>query len=434
MKRRILCLILLTMMPLLKTQAATTSAKKMPNGLLWIHRRVTHNQIVAFHLFFPGGSSLEPAAKAGITALTASVMFKGTVSRSALRIAQEAESLGAALDSQSANDYWEVSGQSVAENFNGLFDLFQDVLLHPSFPAEEFAKEKAAHLNDIRAKKEHIFEVAYDRLQKETFGDHPYARPEEGTESSVGSLTRDDLVDWHRTTVSPNGAVLVTVGNLPAKKMESLLRRAFAGWTAAGETPAAPGAPVYNNAPVSAEEPHPFEQSYLMLAYPAPGVDDPSYPAVKVLNAYLGAGMSSPLFQAVREQGSLAYEVSSFYGSRKWGSAFVIYAGTDPSTLNDAERRMAHVLKNILQRPLTPEELADTQRYIRGHYMMDHQTNSRMAWYLGWWEMLEKKHEHDARYPADVAAVSVEDVRRAARTIFSRPAVRVVIRSQKKKS
>ncbi len=424
-------LVMLTL-PASRSDAKEVQVKTLPNGLLWIHKPVRHNRIMAFRVFFPGGSLREDAAKAGVTDLMTAVMFKGTAQRSALRIAQEAESLGAALNAGGEEDHWEMSGQVVSDKFPQLMDLFQDVLLNPSFPPDEFEKEKRAQLNDIRAKQEQIFSVAYDMLQAGIFGDHPYGRPAEGTEATVSALKREDLVRWHKKCISPQGAVFVTVGNVPAKKVEALLLGLCKKWPA-GEPPKAAPAdkPAYPAKPRLIEENRPFEQSYFMTAYPAPGSTTPDYAAVKVLNAMLGGGMSSPLFQVVREEGGLAYEVSSFYPSRRLGSAFVIYAGTDPKNLDEAQKKVLGLIKDFLRNPLSETALQNAKRYIRGHYMMDHQTNGKIAWYLGWWEILGKGHGHDAVYLKEIEAVTAADVRRAAEHLFVQPAVTVKLRSKK---
>jgi zinc protease len=168
-----------------------------------------------------------------------------------------------------------------------------------------------------------------------------------------------------------------------------------------------------------------------MLAYPAPGASDRDYAALKVLNAHLGAGMSSPLFQSVREEGGLAYEVSSFYPSRRLASALVVYAGTDPANVDQAHKKVLRTVQDLLEKPPSGEALDDAKRYIRGHYMMDHQTNGKLAWYLGWWEVLGRGHGHDAAYLKEIDAVTAEDVRRSAERLFAQPPVTVKIRSKK---
>ncbi len=335
------------------------AVKKFPNGLTWIHRPVTHNRILAFELFIPGGIVDEPAEKAGITRLTAAAMVKGTASRSALLLAQTMESLGASFGVDAEPDFIAVGGQVIGDQWAETFDLFEDVLLHPSFPEAEVDKERASLLNDRQANQEHIFHVAEERFRKEMFGDHPYGRQEEGTEASLSGLTREDLVRWHGERVTPRGAVLVTVGNVPAGALGRRIEALARVWRSSSAVSSLTPPVVPPSAPRAAEESRSFEQAYVMMGFSAPGVGDDQYPAVKLVNALLGGGMSSPLFRAVREEGTLAYEVSSFYPSRRAGSAFVIYAGMDPKNLGLAESKIQSVVKDFLSAPPTAQDLQD---------------------------------------------------------------------------
>jgi len=400
---------------------------RLENGLTWIHRPVRHNQIVAFQLFIPGGILQEDPARAGLSHLMVSVMFKGTTSRTFRQIAEETESLGFMFGGDAEEDYISFSGQVVADRFPRAFTIFSDILLNPSFPAEEFEKEKEAQLNDIKAKKEHIFTVAFERLQGELFGSHPYGQPAGGTEETVGRMERDDLSRWHSKVIRPRGAVLVTVGSLPEKDVTDLLATCLGRWTGDGWDPSAQKELVPQRQEQPVDETRSFEQAYLMMAYPADAVSGRDYAAIKTLNTLLGGGMSSPLFQSIRETSGLAYEVSSFYPSRKYGSAFVLYAGTDESKMPEVESKMRALLRDFSQTPVSDQKLRESKRYVRGHYMMDHQTNERVGWYTAWWETLGRGHSYDKTYLQDVDAVTSEDVRRTAQRLFSQPPVVVRI-------
>lgn len=412
----------------------TVSVKVFPNGLKWIHRPVSHNRILAFQLFVPGGAAIEPDTLAGVTQLMASTMVKGTAHRTALALAQEMELLGASFGLDAQPDVLAAGGQVTVDKWAATFDIFEDVLLYPAFPQDEVEKEREVLLNALKTKDEHIFSVAEEQFRQEMFGSHPYGRADEGTEESVVKITRDQLRDWHRDRVSPRGAVLVTVGRVPPKALARRIEKFAAAWTHTSPPLAAPPPIAYPTQARSVQRTGKFEQAYLMVGFPAPAVSSDDYPSMKLVNALLGGGMSSPLFQSVREEGSLAYEVSSFYPSRKAGSAFVVYAGMDPQNLSLAEQKVRSVLADFAARPPSPQDLEDAKTYIRGHYLMDHQTNGRLAWYLGWWEILGKGHGYDKRYPDDISSLTAQQIHDISRNLFSQPSVTVqVIASPSKK-
>ena len=419
---------------LMTTPVAASPAvvvRTYPNGLRWIHQAVSHNQIVAMRLLIPGGTSTEPADKAGVTKLMTAVLLKGTQKKNSLAFSQAVEDLGASLDADAQEDAWDMSGQVIADRFATFFDLFQEALLSPAFADDEVSKERAADLNAIRANKEHIFHVADELLRTNLYPGHPYGRSEDGEEKAVAALNREDLVARHRAVVSPKGAVLVTVGDLPVRMVEEKVAALARAWPAPAASLPDAGPVHYPASGILAEEPQHFEQSYLMMAWPAPAFGDPDYAAVKVLNAWLGGGMSSPLFMKVREEAGLAYEVASFYPAQKWGSAFTAYAGMDPANLEAAQSRMEAVIAGAVKAPPSADDLESAKRYLCGHFAMDHQTNGRLAWYLGFYEMTGKGWGYDAKYPEEIRRVTADDVHRVAGKIFGRPPVVVRVRSSK---
>jgi predicted Zn-dependent peptidase len=170
-----------------------------------------------------------------------------------------------------------------------------------------------------------------------------------------------------------------------------------------------------------------FEQAYLLIGFAAPSVSAKDYGPLKILNACLGGGMSGRLFQQLREQEGLAYDVGAFYPSKKCGSAFVTYLGLQPSRLEEAKTRIHKALNEMRRKPITAKELAETKNYIKGTYILDHQTNSQRAHYLGWWEILGLGHEFDRAYVKKLDSVTADDVRRVAKKMFSTHPITVEI-------
>jgi predicted Zn-dependent peptidase len=152
-----------------------------------------------------------------------------------------------------------------------------------------------------------------------------------------------------------------------------------------------------------------------MLGWPCPEMSNPDYPAIKVLNALMGGRMTGRLFVELREKMSLGYEVSSFYPSRRQESRYVIYLGLKAENLEKTKKRLTEMI-NDLQTTLVPQqELNDTKNYIRGVYIMDHQTANRQAWYLGWWEIMGGGYKNDDTYLASLQSVSPQDIQRIAK-------------------
>jgi len=407
---------------------------RLTNGLTLVHLHTKNDPISACHLFLPGGTDREPIQKAGLTTLMWSLLTKGTQTRSARQIAEDIESIGAAIGAGATHDYSEISCHAVSEYFLPALDIMGDALFRPLFAASEVEKEKAALTAGIRSKKESIFTVANEILNQQLYGNHPYSRPSSGTENSVASLSAEDLKQWHSKTMAPQGALLAVASNHPFPQVRKEIEKIFgaACWKKTKLVPkkSAPTPPIKSTRIVRQKEK--FEQAYLLIGYGAPKISSADYVPLKILNALLGGGMSARLFQQLREQEGLAYDVGAFYASKKCGSAFVAYMGLQASKLEDAKKRMLHALKEVMVQPVPKQELTETKNYIKGTFLMDHQTNSQRAHYLGWWKILGLRSDMDKHYIKLVDQVTVKDLHRVAKKILAGKSVTVEIIPDKK--
>jgi zinc protease len=154
--------------------------------------------------------------------------------------------------------------------------------------------------------------------------------------------------------------------------------------------------------------------TWLIVGYPAPPVASPDYPAMKVLNAILGGGMSSRLFSELRDKRALAYSTGSFYPSRAEESHLVTYIIALPDNAEAARQGILEIIKEIQERGVPQEELERAKSYVIGNYRIEHETTERRAWYLGWYETLGVGYQMDAYYPQLIQAVTAEDIQRVA--------------------
>ena len=397
--------------------------RRFPNGLSVLYRHTPKSLMAEFQLLFPGGQVREPARLGGLSHLTMDVVVKGTVRHSHAELTERIESLGASLWGDDAPDYGSLNLSVPAQEAEEAFPYLAEVALEASYPSEELDKEKKATLAEIKNKEEHPFTIAYERLKTLLYGSHPYGRPETGSEKTVPAVTRGEVLRWKNGWLKPSHAILSVASPLQPrdvlKQAESLLGGV---WPEGEPFPKRPVGPAEPRRETKVRLKRKFKQVYLLFGFAAPGFSHPLYPRIKVLDAILGGGMSARLFREIRERHGLAYEVGSFYPTRSLGSVFVIHAGLQASKLRQAEECVRDLLREISRNTPPVEEVEEAKRYLRGTYFMDHQTNSRKAFYAGWWEILGKGAAYDARYPEEIAAVTPEEVRQTAETIFSKPA------------
>lgn len=410
---------------------------KLSNGLTVLYHCTPQDPIAAGHLFFPTGSAYEAEEKWGTSSLLWSLFSKGTKQKTSRKFAEEIESIGSYVSAGSTLDYTEVSFHSTSDKMREAMLLMQEALLQPAFLDEHIEKERAAIKAQLRAKLENPFSMAHERLAGSLFPGDPYGRPSGGTDETISRLAKSDLESWHQHVVSPQGAVFSLASDLTFDAIVPMLEDIFGAkaWPLSPQKPVAklPAVPHISDLKIHSSETT-FEQACLMVGFQAPEVASDDYTALKIMNSILGGGMSTRLFQSLREKQGLAYDVSSFYPTKKRKSLFVIQMGLQPDKIEQAKKGIWAEI-NLLKSDLIPkEELLRTEQQIRGSFVLDHQTNSQRTHYRGWWEILGLGHDFDQKYLKRVSTVTSKDVLEAAQRLFSAPSITVEAVPIKKKA
>ncbi len=397
----------------------------LANGIVVLVTENPTADIVATRCFFRGGTSLESQPNAGISHLVASLIAKGTVNFSSQEIAEQVESIGASLGSEAAADYFLLSFKTIGADFAEILHLAAEILRSPTFPDSELELERRLTLQAIASQQERPFSVAFDQLQPTIYGEHPYGFPSMGTAAAIGSLNRSDLVQFHQTQFRPDAMVISIAGRINAKVALSAIEKAFGDWQIPNTPlPKSHGEAQFSPKIVSTAQD--TQQAIVMLGYPAPAVTSSDYAAIKLITTYLGNGLSSRLFVELREKRGLAYEVSAFYPTRLARSQFVAYMGTAPQNTQLAVDSLRSECDRLIHTTLLPEELQTSKSKLLGQYALGKQTNSQIAQVFGWYEVIGLGMEFDQEFGEAIAAVTLEDMQRAATTYLAAPAISLV--------
>jgi len=400
----------------------------LPNGLTCLYQESRDIPLAAGTLFFRSGSRYETLKEAGVGSFTIEMLMQGTRRQNARAIADQVESIGASMGFQSFEDYAESDFLTPAIHIDRILDLMLEVLREPSWPAIEITKEKEHVLSEFKTRHDAIFNVAYDRFRSELFGDHPYSRLTDGNVTSVRLLTKKDLVRWHARYLHPERTVFSLIGPWPARTMEKKIVQRFSGWKS--PKPQADPVPSPIAAPTQfreSTEQASFKQAYWMSGTVAPAMQDAAMLPTKLFNMILGGGMSSRLFVELREKRGLAYEVSSFYASRRDAGTWAVYLGLPFEKLGIAETALAELLEDLSKKGPTKAEMEQARQMMLGSYIMDHQTRRRQAWYAGWWEFLGRPVDYDSKYPDRIRAITDDAIRSAGKALLATPRVSVKV-------
>jgi zinc protease len=335
--------------------------------------------IIAARIFIRTGSRWESRTQAGLSQLVSAVLTKGTEQLSSLEIAERVESVGASLGADSSADYFLVSLKTVSADFADMLELVGQLLRSPTFPKEEVELEQRLTLQAIRSQQEQPFTVAFDQLRQVMYQNHPYALSGLGTEESVAQLKREDLQHYHQTYFRPDNLVISLVGRVEPSAAIALIEQVFGDYT-----------------------------------------------ALKLLNTYLGSGLSSRLFVELREKRGLAYDVSAFYPTRLDTSQFVVYMGTAPENTAIALEGLHTEVDRLCHTLLSPAELQAAKNKLLGQYALGKQTNAQIAQIFGWYEILGLGVEFDWQFQQAVTEVDAETAQAIARQYLTEPYISLV--------
>jgi predicted Zn-dependent peptidase len=404
----------------------------LDNGMVVLAVENPAADIVAARIFIRVGSRYETLDQSGISHLMMSVMTKGTERLSSQEIAEQVESVGASLAADAAADYCLLSLKTVSSDFPEILKLAAELLRSPTFPNSEVELERRLTLQGIRSIQEQPFSIAQQQLRRSMYQEHPYALPSLGTETTVTQLSQADLLRYHQTYFRPDNMVVSVVGRIPAAKAIALVHEVLGDWQIPVQANGIPIALPDLRLPQIHPHPQPSvtaqdtQQSIVMLGYLAASLQSPDYIALKVLNTYLGNGLSSRLFVELREKQGLAYEVSAFYPTRIDWSQFVAYLGTAPSNTAIALEGLHREVDRLRHVLLSPEEMQTAKNKLLGQYALGKQTNAQIAQIYGWYEVLGLGIEFDQEFQAQVTAVTSEMAQTVACRYFDQPFISLV--------
>jgi zinc protease len=400
---------------------------QLSNGIVVLVTENPAADIVATRLFLRGGQRAEAPDKAGLAHLVAAVLTKGTETKTSMQIAEQVESIGASLGTDAAPDYFLVTLKTVSEDFPAILTLAAEVLRSPSFPEAEFELERRLTLQALRSQQEQPFSIAMEHLRRAFYGQHPYADSGLGRPETLESMTRDDLVTYHQTWFRPDNLIISLAGRVEATTVIAQIAAVFGDWQAPadpeaiGERRSLPQLqnPTIVAAPQHIVTPQETQQSIIMVGYLAPAIAPNAesiqdFAALKLLNTYLGSGLSSRLFVELREKRGLAYEVSAFYPTRLDPSHFVAYMGTAPENTRIALEGLQTELERLKQAPLSDAEVETSQSKLLGQYALGKQTNAQIAHIFGWYELLGAGVEFDLQFQAAIAALTSPEIQTTA--------------------
>lgn len=388
----------------------------LPNGLVLVTERMPHVRSVSAGIWIRTGSRNETAELGGMAHFIEHMLFKGTSRRKAEDIAREVDAVGGMVDAFTAKEMTCFNTRVLDEHLDAVFDVLADMVLDPQFPPEEIDRERSVILEEIRMVEDNPEDLVHEMFSGKLWGHHPLGRPILGTAQTVGGFDRAAVVSAFRRWYAPNNMVITAAGNITHGRLLDLVTPRFAASPASAGGP--PGAPPEPAAQLASRSKRELEQVHICIGVPACSMTDSRRYAVSVLNNLLGSGMSSRLFQTIREKQGLAYAIFSETNHYRDAGMLSVYAGTSLETAGRLIRSVTAELRRLKQERVPGDELRRTKANLKGGMLLSlESTGSRMSdlarqfLYFGSYTPPEERI-------ASMEAVSSEDLQQLAGEMF----------------
>jgi predicted Zn-dependent peptidase len=349
----------------------------LPNGLTLLTEKIPHVKSASLGVWSKSGSRHEPDDLAGISHFLEHMFFKGTKRRSAEEIARAIDSVGGTLDAFTARENTCFYAKVLGEHLPLAVDLLSDLLLCSLMEETDLEREKQVILQEIKMVEDTPDDLIHDLFAQSLWPHHPLGRPILGRMDSLARIGRSDLLSFIHDYYRPQQCIVAAAGNLEHEHLVQLISSSFGEWS--GQGPAL-NTSLPQHRYSKWEDRRDLSQIHLCL-----GVDALSYAhedryALYLLNCLLGGGMSSRLFQEVRERRGLVYSIFSYQASCHDSGLFAIYAGTGPEHYREVLRLVEEELFRMVKEPLSPEELRRGKDQLKGNLLLGlESTNARMT-------------------------------------------------------
>ncbi|MGE5895018.1 MAG: M16 family metallopeptidase [bacterium] len=410
------------------------SREELGNGLVVLHAEKHNLPIVMVTLLIKASPLDEPLDRAGLANLTAALLSEGTKRRTSEQISRELEFIACSVSASAGEDYTLLTMSVLKKEVEKGFDIFSDVLLNPSFPEDEIARQKQLIKGALKQREEDPAYVADKEFKQAVYGTNPYGRPVSGNTEGIDRITRNDVAGFYKKHYLPNNSILSVAGDLTKEELSSLMNRYLASWQK-GETPSREKQRLKEPGSIQViTRDRELAQANIVLGHLGIERANPDYYAISVMNYILGGGgFSSRLVEIVRDEMGLAYDISSFFAPALEQGTFEVSVQTKNESANTVIAEIVRQMERITTAPVSPDELKDAISYLTGSFPRRIDTLSKLSNFLALTEFHKLGLDYDRTYMEFIREVTVQDVLRVAQKyLHPDKYILVVVADQKK--
>lgn len=389
--------------------------KVLSNGMVLVTENNPRSNAISLGFWVKSGSANESRVEHGAAHFVEHLLFKGTKSRTPLKIAREIEKVGGEINAFTDREATCYHTTVLAEDIDVALDLLTDIIQNSTFPEDELKKERDVILEEIKMYEDSPNDLVIDLLYETMFSNQIFGRSIIGTKKSLKDFTRDKLWNYYKKTHTPENMFVTAAGLVDHSWFVKEIESRFEKSKQKSLTNSFSTKPVFK----SRLRKKPIEQIHFVLGFKTEPFSSVNRNALKLLNIYVGHGMGSVLFQKVREEQGLAYSVFSALNFHSEIGVLLLYAGTSPSQVNKCFSSMKEVVLSVADKGIGEELLDQTKRRLRGLMLLSAEDPEERMNSLGSSELYLGKTlqiEEDLR---EIESVTVGDIKRLSENIFS---------------
>jgi predicted Zn-dependent peptidase len=399
----------------------------LPNGMLVLTERMSHMRSVSMGVWVGTGSRDEQPEENGLSHFVEHMVFKGTTTRSAKQIARETDAIGGNLDAFTGKETVCFNIKVLDTNTSLAMDILADLVLNPTFTPSDIEREQSVVLEEIKMDEDNPDYLIHEIHTANFWKNDPLARSILGTAETVSSFDEAAVRRFHATRFTAENIVFSAAGNLEHEEMIALVASYFGKLAPAskdtlGRFPAPTPTPH-----ITLKKKKSLEQVQICIGVPAPPVDSPDRYVLYLLNSILGGGMSSRLFQSVREEAALAYSIYSELSPYRDTGALSVYAGTSIEKTREMIRLIVEEFRRLKEEPVTEEELDRAKNQSRGNIVLGLESSSARMSNLARQQMYYGRFATVDEIVADVDRVTAADVQRVASELLQSNRISVTL-------
>lgn len=415
-----------TAAPLRPVQFPPFRQVALPNGMMLLLVENHEQPTLSITLSFPAGNAFDPVGKEGVAALVAELLTKGTPTRSAEQIAATIEGVGGSIGASAGDDFLTIATDVLSDHAELAVTLLGDVARRATFPEQELELARTRFLSALEVELSQPANVAARAFQREIYGRHPYGR--NTSVKAFRAITRNDVVAFAGRRIRPRGALLVVAGDITLSRARALATRAFGTWRgAAAPAPAAPAVPIKRGTDVLLVHRPGSVQSNIVIGNTTFPPTDTGYYAARLAMHVLGGGTDSRLFLILREQKSWTYgSYASLRRTRGLGYWQATFEGRTEVT-DSALAELLHQIDRMRTEAVPDSELNAAKGFLVGSFPLTIETPRQIASVVTNARLLGLGPDYLQRYRDRLGAVNITRTRGAARRVYRRNALTIVV-------